>query len=102
MQKFTLDEISPQGLRIEYLEVQSYEMNIYLVYLATADKAGMVYDKQGHPKRFFSAGQIRETFAHCQVDRAVMKHDTPYDEMIGNPPKSADQVALPFSMALPY
>ncbi len=102
MQKFTLDEISQQGLHIDYLEVQSYEMNIYLVYLSTAEKAGMVYDKNDHPKRFFSAGQIRETFAHCQVDRAVMKHDTPYDEMIGNPPKSADQVALPFSMALPY
>lgn len=31
-----------------------------------------------------------------------MKYDSPYDEMIGNPPKSAQQMALPFSMQLPY
>ena len=52
--------------------------------------------------RFFSAGHIREAFAHCHVHKAVMKHDTPYDEMIGNPPKSEEQMALPFSMQLPY
>ncbi|MEC8748358.1 MAG: DUF6482 family protein, partial [Pseudomonadota bacterium] len=48
------------------------------------------------------AGHIREAFAHCHVQQAVMKHDTPYDEMIGNPPKSKEQMALPFSMDLPY
>jgi hypothetical protein len=52
--------------------------------------------------RFFSTGQIREVFSHCTVQQAVMKYDSPYDEMIGNPPKSAQQMALPFSMQLPY
>ncbi|BFT32035.1 hypothetical protein D210916BOD24_32110 [Alteromonas sp. D210916BOD_24] len=102
MHKFYFHDIQDKPTLITYLEVQSYEMNVYLVYLSIGTKSAMVYDKHDKPMRFFSAGHIREAFAHCTVQKAVMKHDTPYDEMIGNPPKSAQQMALPFSMALPY
>lgn len=102
MHKFLFTQIEGKSLSIDYLEVQSYEMNVYLVYLTVGNKSGMVYDKQDRPMRFFSTGQIREVFSHCTVQQAVMKHDSPYDEMIGNPPKSAEQMALPFSMQLPY
>lgn len=102
MHKFKFNEIVSTSLSIDYLEVQSYEMNVYLVYLTVGSQSGLVYDDKGNPKRFTSTGQIREVFAHCDVDKAVMKHDSPYDEMIGNPPKSKDQMALPFTMDLPY
>ncbi|MEW9797816.1 DUF6482 family protein [Alteromonas sp. CYL-A6] len=103
MHKFYFDDVTELSMHIEYLEVQSYEMNVYLVYLSSGGKSGMVYDRKKYvPKRFNSTGQIREVFAHCQVDKAVMKHDSPYDEMIGNPPKSKEQMALPFTMDLPY
>lgn len=103
MYKFNFSDIAEVPTTIDYLEVQSYEMNIYLVLLRIGENTGMVYDsKKDTPMRFFSTGHIREAFAHCEVKMAVMKHDTPYDEMIGNPPKSAEQMALPFSMALPY
>ncbi len=92
MQKFYFRDIEESPTAIDYLEVQSYEMNV----------SGMLYDNKDKPMRFFSAGHIREAFAHCHVQQAVMKHDTPYDEMIGNPPKSKEQMALPFSMDLPY
>lgn len=102
MHKFYFRDIEDTTTAIDYLEVQSYEMNVYLVFLSIGDKSGMLYDDKEKPMRFFSAGHIREAFAHCIVKKAVMKHDSPYDEMIGNPPKSAEQMALPFSMALPY
>ena len=102
MHKFLFTQIEGKSLSIDYLEVQSYEMNVYLVFLSIGDKSGMLYDDKDKPMRFFSAGHIREAFAHCAVEKAVMKHDSPYDEMIGNPPKSAEQMALPFSMVLPY
>ena len=102
MHKFLFSELEDTPTVIDYLEVQSYEMNVYLVYLTVKDRSGMVYDKKGKTMRFFSTGHIREAFAHCSVAKSVMKHDTPYDEMIGNPPKSAEQMALPFSMDLPY
>ena len=102
MQKFYFRDIEDKPTTIDYLEVQSYEMNVYLVYLTVGNHSGMLYDNKDKPMRFFSAGHIREAFAHCNVSRAVMKHDTPYDEMIGNPPKSKEQMALPFGMDLPY
>ena len=102
MHKFLFSDLEDTPTVIDYLEVQSYEMNVYLVFLTVKDRSGMVYDKKGKPMRFFSTGHIREAFAHCSVAKSVMKHDTPYDEMIGNPPKSAEQMALPFSMDLPY
>ena len=77
-------------------------MNVYLVTLNVGTHSGMVYDDKDKPKRFYSSQQIREAFANCQVAKAIMVHDTPYDEMIGNPPKASDKMALPFSMALPY
>lgn len=53
MHKFLFTQIEGKSLSIDYLEVQSYEMNVYLVYLTVGNKSGMVYDKQDRPMRFF-------------------------------------------------
>ncbi|MEQ5809987.1 NADH-quinone reductase [Alteromonas sp. NFXS44] len=102
MNKFYFRDIENDPVVIDYLEVQSFEMNVYLVLICIGQRSGLVYDSEDKPMRFYSAGQIRELFAHCHVEKSVMKHDTPYDEMIGNPPKASHSVALPFTMALPY
>ncbi|GGF63938.1 DUF6482 family protein [Alteromonas lipolytica] len=102
MYKFLSSEIENTPLDIENLEVQSFEMNVYLVQLTIDGKTGLVYNAKDQPMRFFSAGHIREFFAHCKVGNSFMTHDTPYDEMIGNPPKAGHSMALPFSMDLPY
>ena len=102
MMKFNFSKLEKNSLTIDLLEVHSFEMNVYLVNLTVGGDSGMVYDKQDKPMRFFSAGQIREAFAHCEIKNSVMVHDTPYDEMIGNPPKASQKMALPFSMDLPY
>ena len=100
--KFFYDTLTPESHRIDLLEVHSFEMNVYLVSITVGIQSGMIYDKSDKPKRFHSAGQIRQTFQEYQVEKAVMVHDTPYDEMIGNPPKAKHSAALPFSMELPY
>ena len=70
MQKFYFRDIEDKPTTIDYLEVQSYEMNVYLVYLTVGNHSGMLYDNKDKPMRFFSAGHIREAFAHCNVSRA--------------------------------
>lgn len=102
MHKFTYKDLMQRTPAIDYLEVQSFEMNIYLVQITIGEKCGFVYDEKDRPMRFFSAGHIREAFAECVVAQSVMVHDTPYEEMIGNPPKSESKMALPFTMQLPY
>ena len=100
--KFVYSELEKSLPSIELLEVHSFEMNVYLVNITVKQHSGMVYDDSDKPMRFHSSGHIREAFAPFDVKNAVMVHDTPYDEMIGNPPKASEKMALPFSMDLPY
>lgn len=102
MTKFSMSTISKYPISIEKLEVQSFEMNVYLVKLYTKEKAGFVYAKDDRPMRFSSSQQIRDAFELCEVSNAVMVHDSPYDEMIGNPNKPEQSTEMPFSMQQPY
>ena len=94
--------MSEEHRTIDYLEVQSFEMSVYLVKLGIGDDTGMLCDDTGSPKKFTCVAQIRDSFAHCNVTTSVMKHDSPYDEMIGNPAKASYSEPLPFSMTAPF
>lgn len=87
---------------INKLEVQSFEMNVYLVKVDIGGQNGFVYDNQDKPMRFHNSQQIRDTFEHCKVKHAVMTHDSPYEEMIGNANKASEKMEMPFSMKQPY
>lgn len=87
---------------ITYLEVQSFEVNVYLVKITINNESGFVYDKKDSIMRFHSSQHIRDMFTEFTVEKSVMVHDSPYDEMIGNPPKQSDAMAMPFSMEQPY
>ena len=97
-----MSDIKKQAIRIDKLEVQSFEMNVYLVKLHQNDASGFVYDNNDRPMRFHSSQQIRDAFEFCEVERAVMVHDSPYDEMVGNPNKPEQAMEMPFSMQQPY
>ncbi len=102
MHKFSFSQFQQNSVQIQYLEVQSFELNIYLVKLTVDGVTGFVYDKHDNIMRFHSSQHIRDSFVTCNVAKAVMIHDSPYEEMIGNPPKSNEAMAMPFSMTQPY
>ena len=102
MHKYKMSDITKQALSIDKLEVQSFEMNVYLVKLHIGANSGFVYDKADRPMRFHSSQQIRDLFELCKIDKAVMVHDSPYDEMVGNPNKPEQSMEMPFSMQQPY
>jgi hypothetical protein len=97
-----MSRLTKKSHLIERLEVQSFEMNIYLVKVTIAGEAGFVTDKNNSPMRFHNSQMVRDMFDHCDVQSAVMTHDSPYDEMIGNPIKKSDLTEIPFSMNQPY
>lgn len=100
--KYPMSDLSKKPQHIEKLEVQSFEMNVYLVRVVINGEAGFVTDKKGSPMRFHNSQMVRDMFEHCKVEKAVMLHDSPYDEMIGNPMKASDLTEMPFSMDQPY
>lgn len=99
--KFDFDQLLQNPRIITCLEVQSFEMNLYLVKLTIDAQDGMLFN-QGELMRFKSSQEIRDTFESFTVELAIMVQDSPYDEMIGNPEKTSHTVAIPFSMTQPY
>jgi hypothetical protein len=100
--KYPMTTLTKKSHIIERLEVQSFEMNVYLVKVTIAGEAGFVTDKNNSPMRFHNSQMVRDMFDHCDVQSAIMTHDSPYDEMIGNPMKKSDLSEMPFSMNQPY
>lgn len=99
--KFWIKDIKSKFITVDMLTVCSYEMNVYLVKLTVGDKTGLVYEGDS-PKRFHSSQFIRDAFDGCKVVTAQMLHESPYDEMIGNPESVQRACTIPFSMAQPY
>ncbi len=99
--KFNFNDVVDKKTVIDVLEVQSFEMNVYLVRLHVGNREGMLYAGQ-NLMRFHSTQQIRDAFEDIQVEKAIMVHESPYDEMIGNPVNDSNSLSIPFSMAQPY
>lgn len=100
--KMSFPELVRDKATIERLEVQSFEMNVYLVKVTVGGIESMLYNGTGNLFRFHSTQEVRDTFEGLTVKEAVMVHESPYDEMIGNPPKSVENMRVPFSMTQPY
>lgn len=90
-----LEQLIAARKAIQKLRVLSFEMNIYLVEIELDDFIGLVRDESGKPQRFHSVAQIKDIFGECNVQCAELVHETPYDEMIGNPPGANNQMILP-------
>lgn len=90
-----LQDVLSEQSPIERLRILSYEMNIYLVELQQGEYTGLIRAGDGRPQRFNSVAQIKELFSECEVLCAELVHESPYDEMIGNPPKAANKMVLP-------
>ena len=100
--KYPMSQLAKKPHHIERIEVQSFEMNVYLVKVTIAGQTGFVLTKKAVRCAFTTRKWFRDLFEHCTVDSAVMTHDSPYDEMIGNPMKASDVTEMPFSMDQPY
>ncbi|WP_218353633.1 DUF6482 family protein [Alteromonas lipotrueiana] len=99
MDKFFFKDVSGSSTDIERLEVQSFEINGFIVKVTVEGKSGMVFDKdEDRPKRFSNAAEVRKAFAKCNVKEAVMTYDSPYEEMVGEPEKVDSEMTMPFSM----
>jgi hypothetical protein len=99
--KFWMKDIKSDSLTVNMLTVCSYELNVYLVKLRVGEDTGLVYEGDS-PKRFHSSQHIRDAFDGLHILAAQMLHESPYDEMIGNPQSAQSLGTLPFSMGQPY
>ena len=88
--------------RIEKLQIMSFDMNIYLVNITTAKCDGLIKDASGRPQRFKSVTQVKDELQQCQVMQAELIHESPYDEMVGNPERVDNKLVIPVNMTEAY
>ena len=94
-----LSQFEKGKVAIHKLRVLSFEMNIYLVDVELDDYRGLIRDEKGNPMRFHSVTQIKELFSGIEVKEAELVHESPYDEMIGNPPRANNAMVLPIQIS---
>jgi hypothetical protein len=96
-----MKDIQTPSVQVDMLTVCSYEMNVYLVELEIAGDQGLMYEGD-RPMRFHSSQHIRDVFDGLNIVAAQMLHESPYDEMIGNPASAQAASFMPFSMRQPH
>ncbi|AWL13415.1 hypothetical protein HMF8227_02967 [Saliniradius amylolyticus] len=88
-----------KGKPLEQLYVRALEMGIYLVEVDQGQGLALLYNGD-RPMRFHSLTLVKKAFVDFTVKQAKLCHESPYDEMIGNGPVSAESMELPLNMKL--
>jgi len=81
--KVTIDQLNQERPIISELRLKSFECEHYLVQLTTDRGQSTLVDESGRPQVFRSQLAAKVPFKGFQVQRAVLEHQSYYDEMIG-------------------
>ncbi len=76
--KYPMTTLTKKPHLIERLEVQSFEMNVYLVKVTIAGESGFVTDIKNSPMRFHNSHMFSDMFDHCDVQSSCMTQVSPY------------------------
>lgn len=94
-----LSELTHHDVVIDKLTIHSFDMNLYLAEVIVSGHPHMVCDTNGRPVHFKSVQHVKEQFADTSIVKSELRHESPYDEMIGNPPSSGDALVIPINIS---
>ncbi len=81
--KVTIDQLNQERPLISELRLKSFECEHYLVQVTTERGQSTLVDESGRPQVFRSQLAAKIPFKGFNVQRAVLEHQSYYDEMIG-------------------
>lgn len=81
--KVTIEQLKLERPVISELRLKSFECEHYLVQVTTDSGQSMLVDDTGRPQVFRSQLAAKIPFKGFSVQRAVLEHQSYYDEMIG-------------------
>ena len=93
MKKLSLKELG-ELQTVESLFVHSLERMIYQVSLITGGEEYLLYRDANTPFRSASLTEIKELFLDKPIGAAYLRHDSPYDEMIGQPNRASNRLEI--------
>ena len=79
--------------KLSYLDaviLHSHDQSLYLVSVIIKGEEHYVKDKKGNFLKSFNKLELQTKFSNLQVGKVLLRHQSPYDEMIGLPQNSSD------------
>ncbi|TDF35458.1 Na(+)-translocating NADH-quinone reductase subunit B [Alteromonadaceae bacterium M269] len=95
--KFTLDGLKRRKVLLDDVTIHSYDMSLYLVELSVGQHTGMLCSEDGRPLHFRSVEQVKNSLSEFVVNQVLLRHESPFDEMIGNPESAKQPLIVPLS-----
>jgi hypothetical protein len=95
--KFTLDNLRKHKVALDEVTIHSFDMSLYLVELKVGQHQGMLVGENDRPLHFRSVEQVKGDMSDFSVLRVQLRHDSPFDEMIGNPDSAMQPLIIPLS-----
>lgn len=80
---------------IPVLTVRSVTLSVCTVEVELDDGIHVLCDSQGKVMRFNGVEHARNALEHLRVEQALLVHDSPYGEMVGQPEEASDPILVP-------
>ncbi|MCY7295893.1 DUF6482 family protein [Alteromonas sp. a30] len=75
---------------IQKLVINSIDQAIYQAIVVIDNHEHVVWENSENVLRARSVMALRESFEPLGIDNIVLRHESAYDEMVGQPPKTAN------------
>lgn len=87
MKTLQLVELSKLGL-LKKVIIESLDLALYRVLVEYQGAEHLVEEKPGKTLVRHNQNELRELISLCAIEELVLRHQSAYDEMIGQPPKT--------------
>lgn len=96
--KVTVDQLMKERPLITELRLKSFECEHYLVELELPAGRALLCNPEGRPRVFRSQLAAKVPFKNMGIKRAVLEHQSHYDEMIGLASSSVEPLLVDISL----
>ena len=85
--------------QIDKLIIVSLEQALYQAMVVIDDEEHVVWDSDSKLVQSRTLNRIKERFETLDIPQAVLRHESPYDEMVGQPLKGhSNRMEVPLGM----
>ena len=84
-----------QYFSIDKLIYHSIDLSLYMVSVIIDKQEHYITDKNGHHLKASNLNSLQKELANIEASEIVLRHTSPYDEMIGGPEKDNNLLEVP-------
>jgi len=85
---------------VEKITIHALDLSLYQASAWIAGKEYFVTDNKGKLLRSFRRHAFQEEFRSVNFDQMVLRQESPYDEMVGHPPRAGGDNAMELPISL--